>query len=114
MIIVFVGLRKGNCRNCRNVATVLRAMVKSHNRLKVFSCGCSRRNLKFFSKFALKSPCWGPFIVKLQRVMAYKRLLGQLYHKRYAYTETLTQLLSVNIEKNMDTIINTSARLPLK
>ena len=46
--------------------------------------------------------------------MSYKRLLGQLYKKRDAYTETLTQLLSVNFEKNMNTTINTSARLPLK
>ena len=51
MIIVFVGLLKGNCRNGRNVATVLRVMVKSHNRLKgtkVFAGGCSGRNLKIF------------------------------------------------------------------
>ena len=84
MIIILVGLRKGNCRNERNAATVLRAMVKSHNDLngtKVFACGCSGRNLNFFSKFAVKSPCCGPFIVKLQHVMAYKRLLGQLYQK---------------------------------
>ena len=117
MIIILVGLRKGNCRNERNAANVLRAMVKSHNDLngtKVFACGCSGRNLNFFSKFAVKSPCCGPFIVKLQHVMAYKRLLGQLYQKRDSYTETLTQLLSVNFEKNMNTIINTSARLPLK
>ena len=49
-------------RNRRNTATVLRAVVKSHNRLKgtkVFACGCSGRNLKSFSKFAGKSPCWG-------------------------------------------------------
>ena len=46
--------------------------------------------------------------------MAYKRLLGQLYQERDAYTETLTQLLSVNFEENMSTIINTSAKLPLK
>ena len=68
----------------------------------------------FFSKFAVKSSYWGPFIVKLQHLMCYKRLLGQLYQKRDAYTMTLTQLLSVNFEKNMDTNINTSARLPLK
>ena len=30
--------------------------------------------------------------------MAYKRLLGQLYQKRDAYTEILTQLLSVNYD----------------
>ena len=49
-------------RNKRNTATVLRAVVKSHNCLKgtkVFACGCSGRNLKSFSKFAGKSPCWG-------------------------------------------------------
>ena len=54
MIIVFVGLRIGNCRNGRNVATVLRAMVKSQNRLKgakVFGCGCSGRNLNFWGQF---------------------------------------------------------------
>ena len=85
MIIVFVGLHQGNCRNGRNVAAVLRAMVKSHNRLKgtkVFACGCSGRNLFFFQKFAGKSPSWGPFFVKLQHVMAYKRLVGQLYQKK--------------------------------
>ena len=116
MIIAFVGLGKGNCRNWTNTATVLRAVVKFHNRLKgtkVFVCGCSG-NLKIFSEFAGKSRCWGLFIVKLQHVMVYKRLLGQLYQKRDAYKETLTQLLSVNFEKNMNTTVNTSARLPLK
>ena len=106
MIIVFVGLRKGSCPNERNVATVLRAIVKSHNCLKgtkVFACGCSGRNLIiFFSKFADKRMCCGPFLVKLQHVMAYKRLLGQLCQKRDAYTETLTHLLSVNFEKKIE------------
>ena len=91
--------------NRRITATVLRAVVKSHNGLKgtkVFACGCSGRNLKNLSKFAGKSPCWGPFIVKLQPVIAYKRLLGQLYQKRDAYTETLTQILSVNFEKKYE------------
>ena len=49
-------------RNRRNTAAVLREVVKYHNRLKgtkVFACGCSGRNLKSFSKFAGKSPCWG-------------------------------------------------------
>ena len=55
----------------------------------------SGSNLKIFSKLVGKSPCLGPFIVKLQYVMAYKRLLDQFYQKRDAYTETLTQLLSV-------------------
>ena len=47
-------------RNRRNTATVLRALVKSHNRLKgtkVFPCGRSGTNLKNFSTFAVKSPC---------------------------------------------------------
>ena len=47
-------------RNRRNTATVLRAVVKSHNRLKgtkVFPCGRSGTNLKNFSTFAVKSPC---------------------------------------------------------
>ena len=87
--------------NRRNTATDLGAVEKSHNGLKgtkVFAYGCSGRNfkLKNFSKFAGKSLCWGPFIVKLQSVIAYKRLLGQLY----AYTETFTQVLSINFEKN--------------
>ena len=68
----------------------------------------------FFQNLQGKSTCWGPFIVKLEHVMSYKRLLGQLYQKRGTYTETLTQLLSVNFEKNMNATINTSARLPLK
>ena len=108
MIIVFVGLHAlGQLSQCnrRNTATVLRAVVKSHNGLKgtkVFACGCSGRNLKNLSKFAGKSPCWGPFIVKLQPVIAYKRLIGQLYQKRDAYMETLSQALPVNFEKNYE------------
>ena len=35
----------------------------------------------FLSKLVGKNPCWGPFIVKLQPVIAYKRLRGQLYQK---------------------------------
>ena len=38
-------------RNRRNTATVFRAVVKSHNRLKaikVIACECSKRNLKNF------------------------------------------------------------------
>ena len=103
-------------RNRRNTTTILKAVEKSYNCLKgakVFACGCSRRNLKKFSKFARKSPCWGPFIVNLQHVMAYKRVLGQLYQKRDAYTETLTESFSVNFEKNMNTTISTSARLQI-
>ena len=89
----------------RNTAAVLRAVVKSHNGLKgtkVFASGHSGRNLKNFSKFPGRTPCWGPFILKLQAVIAcYKRLLGQLYQKRYPYTEILTQALSVNFEKKI-------------
>ena len=105
MIIVSVELRKGNCRNGRNIATVLRAMIKSHNCLKgriVFVCGFSGRNVNCFSKFAGKSSFWGPFIVKLHHVMSYKRLLDQLYQKRNTYTVTFTQLISVNFEKKYD------------
>ena len=93
---------------------------------KVFVCGFSGRNLRVF-KICREEPVpgnlclgtcepetWSPFIVKLQHVMSYKILFGQLYQKRDAYTETLTQLLSVNFGKNMNTTINTSARLPLK
>ena len=69
---------------------------------KVFACGCYGRNLKNVSQFAGKSPWWGLFIVKLQPLIAYKRLLGQLFEKRDAYTETLTQVLSVNFEKNYE------------
>ena len=92
-------------------------MVKSHNGLKgtkVFACGCSGRNLKNLSKFVGKNPCWGPFIVKLKPVMAYKRLLGQLYQKNPAYTETLSQAFPVNFEKIMSMAIKTSTRQPLK
>ena len=51
--------------NRRNTATVLRAVVKSHKglkRTKVFACGFSSRNLKNFSKFARKSPCWSKVV----------------------------------------------------
>ena len=89
--------------------------VKLHNgikRTKVFGCGSSGRNLKNFSRFAGKNPCWGPFIVKLQAVIAcYKRLLGQLYQKRY--TEILTQALYVNFEKKI-MIIRTRPLAPLR
>ena len=88
-------------RNRRNTAAVLRAVVKSHNRLKgrkVFASGCFGRNLKI----CREEPVLGSFIVKLQPVIAYKRLLGQLYQKRDAYTETLTQILSVNFEKKYE------------
>ena len=98
---------QGQLSQCNrgNTATVLRAAVKSHNGLKetkVFASGCSRRNLENLSKFAGKSPCWGPFIVKLQPVIVYKRLLCQLYLKRDAYTETLSKALPVNFENSYE------------
>ena len=49
----------------------------------------------------MEEACWGPFILKLLPAIAYKRLLGQLYQKRNAYTETLTQVLSVNFSKKL-------------
>ena len=52
--------------NRRNTAIVLRAVVKSYkvlNETKEFACGCSRRNLKNFSKLTAKSPCWSTFIL---------------------------------------------------
>ena len=60
--------------NRRNIVIVLRTVVKSHKGLKgtkVFACECFGRNLKNFSKFAWKSPCWSPFIVKLRPVIAF-------------------------------------------
>ena len=100
IIIVFVVLRKDICPNViGEIATVLKAVWKSHNDpegTKVFACGCSGRNLKYFSKFAGKNPCYVPFLVKLLPVIA--------------CTTT-----TVNFEKkNINTTINTSARLPLK
>ena len=41
----------------------------------------------------------GPFIVKLQPIIAYKRLLRQLYRKRD--TETLSQAFPVNFEEKL-------------
>ena len=45
--------------NRRNIVTVLKTVVKSHNGLKgtkAFGCGCFGRNLKNLSKFAGNSP----------------------------------------------------------
>ena len=103
----------------RNIVTVLRAVVKSHKGLKgakVFACGSFGRNLKNFSKFAGNSPWWSPFIVKLRPVIAFKKnkvkITRSNLSKRDAYTETLTQVFSVNFEKNHEH--DYSARLPLK
>ena len=51
--------------NRRNTATVLRAAVKSRKGLKgtkVFSCECSGKNLKNFSKFSGKNLCWSKVV----------------------------------------------------
>ena len=106
--------------NRRNTVTVVRTVVKPHKGLKeikVFVCGCFRRNLNNFSKFAGKSPWWSPFIVKLRHVIAFKKknkvkITRSNLSKRDAYTETLTQVFSVNFEKNYEH--DYSARLPLK
>ena len=96
----FRRIAQGQLSQCnrRNTATVMRAVVKSHkvlNGTKVFACGCSGRNLKNFSKLTGKSPCWSPFILKLQPGIAYK-------------TETQSKGYSVNFIKkatlNRDTI----------
>ena len=79
------------------------AVVKSHNRLKgtkVFAKGVLEQISKFF-EICREEPVLGSFIVKLKPVIAYKRLLSQLYQKRDAYTETLTRVLSANFEKNI-------------
>ena len=53
--------------------------------------------------------------MKLQAVIAcYKRLLGQLYQKRYPYTEILTQALSLNFEKKQKKPIRTRPLTPLR
>ena len=103
----------------RNIVTVLRTVVKSHKGLKetkVFAFGCFGTNLKNFSKFAGKSPWWSPFIVKLQPVIALKKNKAKITRsnlsKRDAYTETFTQVFSVNFEKIYEH--DFSARLPLK
>ena len=92
--------------NRRNTVTVLKTLVKSPkglNGTKVFACGCFRRNLKNFSKSEGKSPCWSPFTVKLRPVIAFKKnkvkITRSTLSKRDPYTETFTQVLTVNFEK---------------
>ena len=97
--------------NSRNTATFLRAIVKSQKALKgtkVFACECSGRNLKNFSKFAGKSPCWS-------KVVAWNSLWKSQscsvnFIKKEAPTESTFKYFPVSFEKNM----NTSAWLPLK
>ena len=82
--MIVVRAAHGQLLQCdrRNTATVLGIVVKSHIGLKgtkIFACGCSGRNVKNFSTFAGKSPCWSPFIVKLQRAVAYKKSQSKDY-----------------------------------
>ena len=62
------------------------------------------KSFKKVSKFAGKNPWWSPFIVKLRPVIAFKKnkvkITRSNLSKRDAYTETLTQVFSVNFEKN--------------
>ena len=94
--------------NRRNIVTVFKTVVKSHNGLKgtkAFGCGCFGRNLKNLSKFAGNSPCWSPFIVKLRPVIAFKKnkvkITRSTLSKGDTYTESLTQVLTVNFEKKL-------------
>ena len=73
----------------------------------MFACGCSGRNLNLNLKL-LKICSEEPLLESLYcKVAACKqlikkpkeRLLGQLYQKRDAYTQTFTQVLSINFEK---------------
>ena len=73
---------QGQLSQCSRGNTVLRAVVKSHQDLKgtkVFAFGCSVRNLKDFSKFTRRNPCWSPFIVKLQPGTACKKSQSKGY-----------------------------------
>ena len=67
------------------------------------------KSFKKVSKFAGKNPWWSPFIVKLRPVIAFKKnkvkITRSNLSKRDAYTETLTQVFSVNFEKNINTTI---------
>ena len=101
-------------RSRRNIVTVLRTVVKSHKGLKgtkVFACGCFGRNLKNFSKFAGKSTCWSPFIVKFRPVIAFKKKKqGKDYSvnyikKRRLYGDSYTSINFNFWKKIMNTTI---------
>ena len=64
--------------------------------------GVLEKSSKIYHNLQRRTLVGGPFIVKLQPVIAYKRLLGQLFQKCDAYAETLTQVISVNSKKNFD------------
>ena len=76
----------------------------------MFACGCSGRNLNLNLKL-LKICSEEPLLESLYcKVAACKQLikkpketlLGQLYQKRDAYTQTFTQVLSINFEKKYE------------
>ena len=75
-------------------------MVKKEQ--KYLPVGVLEKFSKISQSLQGKTGAGGPFIVELQPVIAYKRLLGQLFQKCDAYTETLTQVLSINSKKNFD------------
>ena len=82
--------------NRRNTATVLKAVVKSRKDLKgvkVFACWCSGRNLKSFSKFTGKSPCWSCSLEQLIKKSQSKGYRVNCIEKRRC-TKTFTQALS--------------------
>ena len=78
----------------------------------MFACGCSGRNLNLNLNLKLLKICSEePVLESLYcKVAACKqlikkpkeRLLGQLYQKRDAYTQTFTQVLSINFEKKYE------------
>ena len=100
----------------------MRAVVKSHKGLKgtkIFAYKCFVRNLKNVSKFAGRNLCWSPFIVKLKPRIAYKKSQSKGYSGNFIKKETPIQRLlykcfPVSFEKIMNTILNSSAKLPPK
>ena len=112
MIIAFAGLRNCNCRILIGkiaTATILRAVIKSHKGLKgakVFACGYSWRNIKIFSKFTGKSPCWS-------KVAAWKSLFLKSRNKDYSVNINKTEaptlrLLHKYLPVNFENIMNTN------
>ena len=74
----------------------------------MFACGCSGRNLNLkLLKICSEEPLLESLYYKVaackQLIKKPKeRLLGQLYQKRDAYTQTFTQVLSINFEKKYE------------
>ena len=88
---------KGQLSQCkrRNTATVLRTVVKSHKGLKgtkVFACACSGRNLKNFSNFTGKTPCWSNVVAleTLTQKVKLKVAQSTLSKKRRLYRDSYT------------------------